>query len=379
FDKNDITTTEPGANTDGSISVTTGCVLSATDLTVTWYKIENSLETDYTSDRPSPVYSTARSTCTRNCHTEEDKKVTSGFTHTEYTGSDYVEVEYKVTISHSSYSGSMDQFTWTSAKYRLKASSTFTTPSTSASSTTSTVPTSTSTTPTSTTSTSVSKSTTTTHTTTSAISTMSSTSSTTKAKSETTTRSADSSSSETVVIIVASVVGGLFFVGIVIAIIMMLLSQQKRRKHVSKGIHTHVENKNTWQYQRSKSPSSLGHLNHGYTFNGKSSGHRFRQNPHFVRQPNRPVTDQYQPWNGNCRQNRYIYPGLSGGKQYRSGYVVQDRRVNKAPNDYNAGNLRQQYYSHPHNPQRSYARNPNRETLQTEDQNYVAADYSIYW
>lgn len=124
FDTTDIVPTEPGAYTDGSISVTTGCVLSSSDLTITWYKIENGVQVDFTADRPNPVNLPARSTCTRTCHSEFDEKVTNGFTHTEYTGSNYVEVEYKVTVKHSSYPGAAYQYTWTSSKYRLEGGTT---------------------------------------------------------------------------------------------------------------------------------------------------------------------------------------------------------------------------------------------------------------
>jgi hypothetical protein len=62
------------------------------------------------------------SNCSRTCNTETDRKVESGFTHTEYTGSDYVEVVYKVTVTHNLYIDEV--FTWTSSKYRLKAGTT---------------------------------------------------------------------------------------------------------------------------------------------------------------------------------------------------------------------------------------------------------------
>lgn len=117
FDKRSITTEEPGANTDGQIMVNTGCVFPTSNITVTWYKIENGTEEDFTA-----IQSSERSNCSRTCNTETDKKVESGFTHTEYTGSDYVEVVYKVTVTHNLYIDEV--FTWTSSKYRLKAGTT---------------------------------------------------------------------------------------------------------------------------------------------------------------------------------------------------------------------------------------------------------------
>ncbi|XP_060603842.1 uncharacterized protein LOC132756725 [Ruditapes philippinarum] len=122
FGQSSITAQEPGANTNGQILVNTGCVFPTSDITVTWYKIENGTEEDFTSSRPSPIQLSDRSDCTRTCNSETDRKVASGFTHTEYTGSDYVEVVYKVTVTHNLYIEEV--FTWTSSKYRLKAGTT---------------------------------------------------------------------------------------------------------------------------------------------------------------------------------------------------------------------------------------------------------------
>ncbi|XP_060603844.1 uncharacterized protein LOC132756727 [Ruditapes philippinarum] len=119
FDQRSITTEEPGANTDGQIMVNTGCVFPTSNITITWYKIENGTEEDFTA---SPIQSSERSNCSRTCNAETDKKVESGFTHTEYTGSDYVEVVYKVTVTHNLYIEEV--FAWTSSKYRLKAGTT---------------------------------------------------------------------------------------------------------------------------------------------------------------------------------------------------------------------------------------------------------------
>ncbi|XP_060606559.1 uncharacterized protein LOC132758869 [Ruditapes philippinarum] len=93
---------EPGSNnTNGIISVTTGCISGFSDLKYDWFIIVEGLEEIYSVDESSKIDTNDTSLCTK-CNTNENGKRTIGFQHKETSGSGTKAVLFKVLLHHTS-------------------------------------------------------------------------------------------------------------------------------------------------------------------------------------------------------------------------------------------------------------------------------------
>ncbi|XP_060565076.1 uncharacterized protein LOC132724260 [Ruditapes philippinarum] len=93
---------EPGSNnSNGIISVTTGCISGFSDLKYDWFIIVDGLDEIYSVDESSKIDTSDTSSCT-NCNTDVNGKRTVGIKHTESSGSGTKTVLFKVLLHYAS-------------------------------------------------------------------------------------------------------------------------------------------------------------------------------------------------------------------------------------------------------------------------------------